>query len=195
MIQLALIRHGHTPWNRLGQIQGRSDIALDLTAQDELKQLALPAPWDKAQLWASPLKRATETARLISGRTPQTSAALVEMNWGAWEGQRGLELRSDPTSGFRDIEHWGWDYRPPQGETPAEIWTRLAPWVEALNQDTVAVCHIGIMRVILARAYGWDFSGPAPFTIKRNRLYVVDIKGLTLTPWSQPIRLSSRGAQ
>ncbi len=189
MIRLALLRHGHTPWNRLGQIQGRSDIELDAAARDDLQLLSLPEPWDTAQLWASPLKRATETAHLVTNRTPQTDTALIEMNWGAWEGQRGIELRSDPTSGFRDIEHWGWDYRPPQGETPAEVWTRLSPWVESLNRDTVAVCHIGIMRVILARAHGWDFSGPAPFTVKRNRLYIVEIDGPSLSPQSEPVRL------
>ena len=117
---------------------------------------------------------------------------MVEMNWGAWEGLHGADLRADPASGFRDIERWGWDYRPPDGETPREVWARLEPWVYSLTQDTVAVCHIGIMRVILAQAYGWDFDGPAPFRIKRNRLFVVEISAGALTPWSEPVRLLKR---
>ncbi|MEP1330775.1 histidine phosphatase family protein [Pseudophaeobacter sp.] len=189
MIRLALLRHGHTAWNRAGQIQGRSDIPLDEAARVELSEFTLPAPWDQADLWSSPLSRAVETAEIVAGRAPKTAPALTEMFWGDWEGKKGLDLKANPSSGFRDIEQWGWHYRPPNGETPAEVWSRLAPWVDTLQRDTVAVCHIGIMRMILARAHGWNFDGPAPFRIKRNRLFVVEIDGTTLTPWAAPVRL------
>lgn len=189
MISLALLRHGHTDWNRAGRIQGRSDIPLDGDARADLGRRALPAPWDAAALVASPLSRAQETAELVGKSAPSTEAALIEMNWGDWEGLRGIDLKADPNSGFRDIEHWGWDYRPPGGETPAEVWARIAPWIARLDRDSIAVCHIGIMRMILARAYGWDFNGPAPFRIKRNRLFVVEIDGDTLRPVTDPIRL------
>ncbi|MEZ0466146.1 histidine phosphatase family protein [Phaeobacter sp. SYSU ZJ3003] len=195
MIRLALLRHGHTDWNRAGRIQGRSDIALDDTARSELAAQALPAPWDAADLWSSPLLRAAETAKLVAGRDPQTAPELIEMDWGDWEGLRGIDLKADPKSGFRDIEHWGWDYRPPGGESPAEVWERIAPWLQRLTRDTVAVCHIGIMRMILARAYGWDFDGPAPFRIKRNRLFVVEIDGDALRPQPDPIRLIPKEPQ
>ncbi len=192
MTRLALLRHGHTPWNRAGQIQGRSDIALDPEARAELSGYALPASWEHAQIWASPLQRAFETAQIVSGRVPMTSDALIEMNWGDWEGLRGVDLNADPSSGYRHIEDWGWDYRPPNGESPAEVAERLAPWLAELRQDALAVCHIGIMRVILARAWGWDFEGPAPFKIKRNRLYVIDME--TMTPEAEPTRLIKREA-
>ena len=195
MIRLALLRHGHTDWNRVGRIQGRSDIALDDAARAELAAQALPAPWDRADLWSSPLKRAAETARLVAGYAPETAPELIEMDWGDWEGLRGIDLKADPDSGFRDIEHWGWDYRPPGGESPEEVWARIAPWLERLTSDTVAVCHIGIMRMILARAHGWDFDSPAPFKIKRNRLFVVEIDGDSLTPLTDPIRLIPKDSQ
>lgn len=192
MIRLALLRHGHTAWNRAGQIQGRSDIPLDAQARTELSGFALPSPWDQASLWSSPLSRAVETAELVARRAPQTAPHLTEMFWGDWEGKKGLELKADPKSGFRDIEQWGWDYRPPGGETPAEVWARIKPWLASLQRDTVAVCHIGIMRMILAQAYHWDFDGPAPFRIKRNRLFVVEFNGNSLTPWTEPVRLLKR---
>ncbi|MEY8840866.1 histidine phosphatase family protein, partial [Cribrihabitans sp. XS_ASV171] len=92
---------------------------------------------------------------------------------------------------YRHIEDWSWDFRPPGGETPREVWERLRPWLEGLRGDTVAVCHIGIMRVILARAFGWAFEGPAPFKVKRNRLFVVELEGMR--PWAEPVRLAHRG--
>ena len=193
MTRLALLRHGHTPWNRAGRIQGRSDIALDEQARADLAALALPAPWDRAALWSSPLARAFDTARLVAGRDPQTDPALTEMNWGAWEGQHGADLAADPASGFRHIEHWGLDFCPPDGETPRAVLDRLQPWLDRLAGDTVAVCHIGVMRVLLARAHGWNFDGPAPFAIKRNRLYLIEITASGLVPLGDPVRLVPKG--
>lgn len=191
MTRIALLRHGHTGWNRDGRVQGRSDIPLDAAARAELASLALPTPWDGADLWSSPLSRARETATLVGGRAPRTAPELTEMNWGDWEGLRGRDLLGRPGSGFRHIEEWGWDYRAPGGESPAELSARVLPWLGTLGHDAVLVCHIGIMRVILARATGWGFFGPAPFRIKRNRLYVVDLATWRAVP--EPLRLIPRG--
>ncbi|WP_109312524.1 histidine phosphatase family protein [Ruegeria sp. AU67] len=191
MSQLALLRHGHTHWNRAGRIQGRSDIPLDDDARTELAGYELPEPWNKAALWSSPLQRASETAALVAGREPMVSEALTEMNWGDWEGKRGVDLIADADSGYRHIEDWGWNYCPPNGESPAEVRARLQPWLDGLQGDTVAVCHIGIMRVILASAWGWDFAGTAPFKIKRNRLYVIDLDNFQ--PQPEPVRLLRQG--
>ncbi len=193
MTRLALLRHGHTAWNRAGRIQGRSDIPLDDDARQELSGYTLPFEWSTAEIWSSPLKRASQTAHLVSGGVPRLDNALIEMNWGDWEGQRGVDLIEKKESGYRHIEEWGWEYRPPNGESPAEVLGRLSPWLSGLERDAVAVCHIGIMRVILARAWGWDFDGPAPFQIKRNRLYVVDVEHLAPEP--DPVRLEKKGAR
>ena len=191
VIRLALLRHGHTDWNRAGRIQGRTDRPLDTDARAELRGQKLPDPWDRADLVASPMSRAVETARLVSGRTPTVEPALIEMNWGLWEGQRGADLKAAPASGFRDIEAWGWDYTPPDGESPADLRVRLLPWAYALPRDTVAICHIGVMRVLLAHATGWDFAGPAPFQIKRNRLYILEIGPAGWHALPDPVRLEA----
>lgn len=192
MIRLALLRHGRTPWNRAGRIQGRTDVALDAEAEKDLAARTLPAAWASAALWSSPLTRARRTAELVAGKAPRTDRALTEMDWGDWEGLKGIDLRADPASGYRDIEDWGWEYRPPGGESPADLRARLRPWVDGLQQDSLAVCHIGIMRVLMAQATGWDFSGPAPFQIKRNRLYVIILDGGNWQTEPTPVRLEAR---
>ncbi|MEO0633126.1 MAG: histidine phosphatase family protein [Pseudomonadota bacterium] len=179
MIRLGLMRHGHTHWNRAGQIQGLTDIPIDDEARAGLAKLCLPPGWEHARVVASPLARAMETGEIVTGQSPEAIPALIEMNWGAWEGRKGADLRADPNTGFRDIDAWGWDYRPPDGESPAEVRARLLPWVATLDRDCIAICHIGIMRVLMAHATGWNFYGPAPFQIKRNRLFVVEITGKT----------------
>ncbi len=192
MTRLALLRHGHTAWNRAGRIQGRTDIPLDDEARAQLRGLRLPDDWQGADLWSSPLKRAVETAELVTGRTPQTDPALIEMDWGDWEGQHGKELIADPASGYRHIEHWGWNYTPPNGEPPAALRDRLVPWAETLTQDTVAVCHIGVMRVLMAHATGWAFEGEPLFQIKRNRLYIISVKPGGWHAEDTPVRLQGR---
>ena len=189
MTRLALLRHGHTAWNRAGRIQGRTDEPLDDEARAHLAGLRLPPDWEGADLVSSPLSRAVETGQIVTGRTPQVFDALIEMNWGQWEGGKGAELRADENSGFRDIENWGWDYCPPDGESPGALRDRLAPWAYGLTRDTVAVCHIGIMRVLMAIAIGWNFDGPAPFQIKRDRLFIIDIVDGTMRAEPEPIRL------
>ncbi|MGJ8544280.1 MAG: histidine phosphatase family protein [Sulfitobacter sp.] len=191
MIKLALLRHGHTSWNRQGRIQGRSDIALDETARADLAALRLPPAWQSAQLWSSPLSRAVETAQLVSGKSPKTDPALIEMHWGNWEGCKAADLHAEPASGFRHIESWGWDYAPPGGESPGALRARLVPWAQALPSNSVAVCHIGVMRVLLAHAMGWNFDSPAPFRIKRARLYIIEIDGPQWRALDTPIALES----
>ncbi|MEM6617832.1 MAG: histidine phosphatase family protein [Pseudomonadota bacterium] len=192
MIRLALLRHGHTSWNREGRIQGRTDMPLEPQAREDLAALTLPEGWETAAVVASPLARAVETAKLVTGRSPREEPALIEMNWGAWEGQRGQDLRADAESGYRDIEHWGWDFTPPGGEPPATLRDRLTPWLAAVTQDTVAICHIGVMRVILAMATGHDFTGTPPVPVKRNRLFVLTLDAGTIRWTGDTPRLRPR---
>lgn len=145
---------------------------------------------------ASPLIRAIDTARLVSGRAPQIVPELNEMDWGEWQGLRGVDLLADARSGYRHIEDWGWDFQPPGGETPEMVWNRIKPWIASARDTNVAVCHIGVMRVLLARATGWSFSGPAPFQVKRDRLYIVETSDDgTLAFDNEPVRLIQTGRQ
>ncbi len=150
----------------------------------------------EASLAASPLSRAVDTARLVSGRPPRIVPELIEMDWGEWQGLLGADLVADASSGYRHIEDWGWDFQPPGGETPKMVWQRIRPWIAAAQGTTVAVCHIGVMRVLLARATGWDFSGPAPFQVKRDRLYIIEAgDDGSLTFKDAPVRLIQEDRQ
>ncbi len=145
-------------------------------------------------LVASPLCRAIDTAQLVSGRVPQAVPELIEMDWGEWQGLRSIDLLADASSGYRHIEDWGWDFQPPGGETPRMVWQRVKPWIAAARGTNLAVCHIGVMRVLLARATGWDFSGPVPFQVKRDRLYIIKVKDDgTLAFDDEPVRLIQTG--
>ena len=190
--RIALLRHGHTTWNRAGRIQGQADIPLDEEARDGLARLCLPDAYMQWTLVASPLCRAIETAQLVGGRSPEIVPELIELDWGEWQGLRGSDLVADARSGYRHLEEWGWDFRPPGGESPEMAWQRIAPWIVATRGTIVAVTHIGVIRVLLARATGWNFCGPAPIAVKRNRLFVVNVSADgTLAIDGEPVRLKN----
>lgn len=191
-MKIALLRHGRTEWNEAGRLQGRTDIPISDAERASLSALCLPADWQHADILSSPLKRARETAEIIAEKPVSTDSALIELNLGAWEGKRGIDLLDDPASGYRHVEEWGWDGRPPGGETPRELLARVDPVLRALERDTVIVCHINIMRVLLAKAHDWHFDSPMPFRIKRNRVYILH---RTVESWraeDEPVRLIPR---
>jgi probable phosphoglycerate mutase len=197
VIRLALLRHAPTAWNRAGRLQGRRDLPLDAAARADLAALALPAAWQGAEVVASPLVRAVETATILTGRRPRLEPALMEIDWGAWEGLCAAELRAEPASGYRDIEHWGWDFRPPGGESPAELRARLLPFLAGLTRDTLAVTHAGVIRCLLALAWHWDYRGQPPFRVQRGRLAAVSFRAgapEAMVPAGEAVRLVARAA-
>lgn len=150
----------------------------------------MPEEFERADLLTSPLARAVETARIVGRREPLVTPELIEMDWGDWEGRHGVDLLADTRSGYRHIEEWGWNFEPPGGETPGDVWQRLKPWISSIRGQAVLVSHIGVMRVLLARATGWNFEGPPPFRVKRERLYRIDVHDdQTLSHDGAPVRL------
>ncbi|MGF1659915.1 MAG: histidine phosphatase family protein [Rubrimonas sp.] len=194
---IALLRHFPTDWNEEGRLQGRVDRPLTDAARDALRRFRPPPPWDAAEIVASPLSRAADTARALWPDAPnRVDPRLVELDMGAWEGRRGADLLADPASGFRPVSEWGWDGGPPGGESPRAAFARVAPLLAEIaraGRATVLVAHRGLMRAILAVAWGWDYDRPEPFAIKRARLHPLrlDAGGAPVAP-DPPIRLIPR---
>jgi broad specificity phosphatase PhoE len=89
--QVVLIRHGQTAWNRDERIRGRSDIPLDETGLEQARATAryVAARWPLTAIYASPLRRAMETARAVAGvqgLEAQPLDGLMDLSFGEWEG-------------------------------------------------------------------------------------------------------------
>ena len=156
MTPLALIRHGPTEWNRLGRIQGQTDVPLDARGREAVAAWTTPPVLEGYRWVASPLSRAVETARIL-GAEPDLEPSLVEMDWGRWEGLRIENLRAELGRDMADNESRGLDFRPPDGESPRDVQRRIAPWlatVAATGQATVAVTHKGVIRAVLRPRQG-----------------------------------------
>ena len=86
---LLLIRHGQTPWNALGKIQGCTDIALEDTGRLQAQLLSEKLNGHFSAIYTSPLQRASETAHILAGPSqlsPIATDGLREINFGLWEG-------------------------------------------------------------------------------------------------------------
>lgn len=179
-------------------MQGRRDVPLSAAGRAEVAHWRLPAGDGAPPRWlSSPLSRAVETARALSGVPPDLAPALIEMDWGAWEGQRLADLRERHGDAFAANERRGLDFRPPGGETPREVMARLTRWLASLADDgppIVAVTHNGVLRVLLAHATGWDMTGKPPVKLRSATLHRFALgreARLTLLASNLPLALSA----
>ncbi|MFM2354081.1 MAG: hypothetical protein RLZZ608_1487 [Actinomycetota bacterium] len=97
MTVFALVRHGETDWNRERRIQGSTDIPLNDTGREQARATgALLASRRWTALVASPLTRASETARLIGAEVglgePELEPRIAERDYGQAEGLTGPEI-------------------------------------------------------------------------------------------------------
>src|SRR5690606_9787165 len=95
-MNVLLVRHGETQWNREGRYQGRTDIPLSSDGETQVRALGarlahLPV---KAAV-SSPLSRARRTAEaILAGRDTrlELDEGLLEISHGAWEGQLASDI-------------------------------------------------------------------------------------------------------
>jgi probable phosphoglycerate mutase len=170
MTPILLVRHGPSEWNESGRIQGRADPGLSARGRALVATWRLPAAWAEARLLSSPLRRARETATILTGRAPTIDHRLIEMDWGRFQGRRLAELRAQAPAAMAANEARGLDFRPPEGESPREVCARLQALLAELAADpapVVAVCHKGVIRAALALATGWDMASKPPLRLAR----------------------------
>ena len=157
-MHLILIRHGETPWNKEGRIQGTTDIELSLTGIEQARRLALSLKDSEiSAIHASPLKRAYRTAEIINsfhGRKIEVHPELMEMDQGDFEGLSFQELMACEKE---FIHRWIADpasVRMPRGESLSELQDRVWPPVEkiiAAGQNALVVAHNFTIAAILCR--------------------------------------------
>lgn len=176
---VSFIRHASTTWNEQGRMQGRRDIPLSEHGRAQVRSWRLPPDLAGHAAWvSSPLRRAVETAELLGGGTVHLESALIEMDWGDWEGLTLDELRNAHGTEFARNEARGLDFRAPGGESPREVRVRVEQWLaRASPVPIVAVTHLGVLRVILAAATGWDMTGKPPIHLRSDAIHRFAVDG------------------
>ena len=194
-MNVLLVRHGETAWNREGRYQGRTDIPLADTGEAQVRALGMRlAHIPITRAVASPLVRARRTAEaILVGRDVKLTldAGLAEISHGEWEGK----LSSDVEAAHAEMLGI-WRSQPgrdvpagPGAETLGDVEARAWPvFADALagmgESDTVLIAaHDAVNRVLLCRILGlpltrvWSFR-QAPATL--NVLSGADANNLQL---------------
>ena len=100
---LLLIRHGQTPWNTLGKIQGCTNIDLEDAGRFQAQLLSDKLNGHFSAIYSSPLNRAFETAQMLAAPSHlqvQREEGLREVDFGLWEGLTFKEIRETYPEAF-----------------------------------------------------------------------------------------------
>jgi len=156
---IVLVRHGETDWNRERRFQGHADTPLNASGRAQAHQLAhLLSDERLSAIYTSPLRRASETARIVGDRLglePRELEALREIDVGDWQGLTVDDVRAR----FPDLVDVAWRSGWPNGETHEELGARVVPALLGLarahpGQRILGVTHAGPIRGALAAATG-----------------------------------------
>ncbi|MFT4096992.1 MAG: histidine phosphatase family protein [Rhodoblastus sp.] len=163
-IPLFFFRHGETFYNAEGRIQGQLDTPLSPLGREQAEEVApkLAASmgehglgFDQAVWVASPLARASETmriARATLGLAPDGFARddrLMELGFGRWQDLtwREIDARYPGAVAARNADVW--DFQPPDGESYAQLATRVRDFLDGLSAPAVVAAHGGVARALM----------------------------------------------
>ncbi|AEV15199.1 Alpha-ribazole-5'-phosphate phosphatase [Thermus sp. CCB_US3_UF1] len=147
-MELWLVRHGETLWNREGRLLGWTD--LPLTPLGEAQARALQGLLPPLPAYSSDLSRALRTA-LLAGFSPTPTPSLREIHFGSLEGALWDAL--DP--GLKEAMLRFQGFHPPEGESLDRFQERVLAFLGGLRAPAVLFTHGGVIRAAL-RALGED---------------------------------------
>lgn len=179
MLELWLIRHGETEWNRQGRIQGHSDNPLNDLGRAQARALGGRLAVERFdRIYSSDLGRAIETARLaFPDHAIETDVRLREVSAGVLEGKVSSEL-SESERLVKDLRGSGrTDVRPEGGESYQDVMVRLRDWLGGLPGSGRVACvtHGGVIHTALRVVLGHpdDWSGGPHIAITNTSVSVV----------------------
>lgn len=145
-----LVRHARPA--ATGVLWGSVDVPLSATP--------LPSPLRVRSVFASPLRRALDTATaLFPSASPLILPALTEISLGEWDGKTWDEIvQRDAAAAERKLEDW-FGVTPPGGEDYHAIVARAQAALHTIQRaphPVAIVAHVGINAIL------WQLLTGAP---------------------------------
>lgn len=187
--RIFLVRHGATVLTAEDRFAGSTDVALSEGGRAQARQLARRLSAEPiAAVYASPMSRTLETARLIvepQGLTVLPKDGLREISHGRWEERTRKEVEALYPEEYRCWEADPYTFAPEGGETGLAVSARALPALLSIvsahpGQTVLVVSHKATIRLLLSSLLGFD---PRTYRDRLDQspccLNVVDFNGPT----------------
>jgi broad specificity phosphatase PhoE len=169
-ITLYFARHGETEANRQGRFSGKKDTPLTTRGRAQALRLAEilmreVGPRPALFFVSSPLRRAEITMEIVReslglpGQGFSVDARIAEIDLGRWDQLTEDEARALDPAYFEARAADKWHMPVPGGEDYAQVAERARQWAEGLTQDTFAVSHGALTRILRGLFAGLDWRG------------------------------------
>lgn len=183
-MNLVLVRHGETDWNKSGRFQGQCDIGLNSRGMAQAKETARAVvSYEHSAVYSSPLRRTMQVAEEISriGGSPVVGVAgFQELDLGDLDGVTGEELRS----GWPEVLT-AWHDDPagmsmPNGESLAELqeraWSALVELEQAHPREEalVIVSHNFAIRTLVCKVLGAPLTNFHRMSLSLSSISVIE---------------------
>ena len=207
MLELLLIRHGETDWNRELRFQGQVDVPLNATGHEQARRLgARLASESVHRLYSSDLVRTVQTASPAADRRLAlpgvVDRALREQAFGLIDGMSVPDIQRDHPDIWTRWLDFDPDYAPPGGESQRQFHDRVMGVMarmarEHAGERLVIVTHGGVLDILYRVATGMALGGPRQCDIPNagiNRLRI-DGRRVDIVSWGEVGHLADMPAQ
>ena len=165
-LELYVVRHGETEWNKEGRLQGWLDSDLTAKGIKQAKQLRKKLElisFDAA--YASTSKRAYETANILVGDVLpiNTDSRLQEIYLGNWQGKFIHDIEREDRERYDTYCHKPAEYIPDSGENIEQVMKRMHEFfqecVERHEKGRVLIVSHGVaIRALLLTLLHWPIE-------------------------------------
>lgn len=166
-MDILLVRHGESVWNKEQRIQGSKDPGLSEKGRRQAKALARRLKKENVEvIYTSGLKRCVQTARMIAKETGagvKVSSGIEEIILGDWQGRTVEEVKK-----IYPKVYAAWLKAPSRAKIPGwEGITRFTKRVDNAFKSILSgnpasrvcvVTHMGVITAYLSRALDTDFD-------------------------------------
>lgn len=165
--RLYLVRHGATRLSAENRFAG--DAGVDLSDEGKWQSARLGErlmPEGITAIYASPLIRTMETARIIAGpaQAIETRDGLREISHGRWEGLTRAEVEARFTGEYTSWEEDPFTFAPEGGESGVAVLARALPVIRDIvtrhqGERVLVVSHKATIRLVISSLLGFDARG------------------------------------
>jgi probable phosphoglycerate mutase len=175
MLEILLVRHGETHWNREGRVQGyHADSPLTETGLEQARALARRMAAEALDaLYSSDLGRTRQTvAPIVQSTRLQVNfdSRLRERNYGTFEGRTFLEVERDFPEAYAHFRTRDPHFAAAGGESTVQFHDRVIMALESIASQAAGVriavvAHGGVLGVMYRHAMNIPIEAPRHYTV------------------------------